>query len=349
MPEKTEAPTPRRRAEARQRGEVARSPEVNNGIGILVGFLVLRATGPTLAGQLAGLMRSWLSHQGKALVQPEFFRAELVKALVPIVLASLPLLAALLASGMLASTAQVGMLFTAQPLKPSFDRINPLAGARRLFSTRGAVSAAKAMLKVGAACLVAYLSLRQEAARLPSLSRVDLGAGVLLLWGACCDAGVRIGLLMLVIAGADYLIQWREHEKNLRMTRQELIEELKRYENPFIRARVRQQQRRMAMQRMMAAVPKADVVITNPTELAVALEYKAASMRAPVVVAKGQRLMAERIRRVASEHGVPIVERPPLARLLYRMVDVGAEIPPELYQAVAEVLAFIYSLKGRRS
>ena len=205
-----------------------------------------------------------------------------------------------------------------------------------------------ATAKVIVIAFVAYSTLHGHGYELLNLSRTDLSAAVATVWGIATDVGVRVGLVMLVIAAGDYVFQKRQLEKTLRMSRQELIEELKRYENPFIRARIRQQQRRIAMRRMMSEVPQADVVITNPTRIAVAIKYEPGSMEAPQVIAKGQRLMAQRIRRLAAENDVPIVERKPLAQALYKMVEVGMEIPAQLYQAVAEVLAFIYGLKGER-
>jgi flagellar biosynthetic protein FlhB len=279
---------------------------------------------------------------------PETFRTFVLSATAPVALSVAPLMAGLMVAGVVASTMQTGLYASGHALKPSLARLNPLAGFQRLFSARGLVDLVKQMAKVGIIGLVCYSMVAPRVGEVVRLSRMDLRQGVAWTWQLTADIGVRVGLVMLILALLDYAYQRRQHQQRLRMTRQELIEEMKQYENPFIRSRIRQQQRRMAAQRMMAAVPKADVVITNPTHLAIALQYDPEKMAAPVVVAKGQRLTAERIRDLARRHGVPVIERKPLAQALYRMVEVGMEVPAELYQAVAEVLAFIYSLKGER-
>jgi flagellar biosynthetic protein FlhB len=348
MAEKTEAPTQRRRREAREKGNVARSPEVNTAIGLLTAFTVLKSVGPGLSERVASVAASLLSGRGMALDTPEALRATMLRLSAPLLLAAAPFVMAVMLAGVAASMGQVGLLFSGESLKPQFNRVNPLSGFKRLFSSKGLEELAKASAKVLIIGWVAYRALVEKLPLLLNLSRMELRAASFAIWSVATGVGSRVGLVMLVIAAADYFFQRRQLENSLRMTKQELIEEMKLYDNPIIRQRIRQQQRRIAMQRMMAAVPKADVVITNPTHIAVAIKYDASTMRAPKLVAKGQELTAKRIREVAEENGVPIVERRPLARALYKMVDIGMEIPVDLYQAVAEVLAFIYSLKGVR-
>ena len=349
MAEKTEAPTPRRRQEARERGEIARSPEVNSAVALIVAFVLLRGAGASMSGELSRVLQSLLELDSQALANPQEVRTLLAGVALQVGMGMAPFVACLLGAGVAASAAQTGFMFAGQPLVPRWNRVSPFTGLKRLFSARGLVELLKASAKMAIVLYVAYSVLRGRVQNLVVLPNADLRSGTYLLWMTATDVGIRVGLVMLVIALADYVYQRRQHEKGLRMTRQELIEEMKRYENPFIRSRIRQQQRQLAMRRMMADVPKADVVITNPTEIAVALRYDRRSMQAPTVVAKGQRLMAERIRSLAEEHGVPIVERKPLARALYAAVEVGAQIPGDLYQAVAEVLAFVYSLRERRA
>jgi len=349
MAEKTEAPTPRRREEARQRGQIARSPEVNAAIGLLLGFTLLRSLGPSVVAQLAEVVESTLGGAATGLDTPEALRTFAIHLGVRIGLALLPLFGSLVLAGVVASVAQVGFYFSGQALVPRWNQVNPLEGLRRLLSLRGLQELAKALAKTALVAVIVYSALQGHINSLVGLARVDLNAGVAAMWSLATGIGLRVGLLMVVLAGGDYIFQRWQLNKSLRMTRQELIEELKRYENPFVRARIRQQQRAMAMQRMMAAVPQADVVITNPTELAVAIKYDASTMPAPQVVAKGRRLIAQRIRELAIANGVPVLERKPVARALFAATEVGMEIPADLYQAVAEVLAFVYSLKeGRR-
>ncbi|NPV06687.1 MAG: flagellar biosynthesis protein FlhB [Anaerolineae bacterium] len=348
MADRTEAPTPRRRQEARERGEIARSQELSSAVGMTAAFTILRSVGPATCGQLSEMAAKLVSGGHAGFESPEGFRALLLSAGAPIALSLAPLMGVLMLSGVLVSVAQTGLYLSGHSLRPNLARLNPLAGMRRIFSSRSLVELAKQLAKIALIGAVCYPMTRSHMPGLVGLARVDLNQALTWVWQLTVDMGVRVGLVMIVLALADYVYERRQHEKRLRMTRQEVIEEMKRYENPFIRARIRQQQRRVAMQRMMASVPKADVVITNPTHLAVALQYDPKRMGAPVVVAKGQRLIAERIRELALRHGVPVVERRPLAQALYGMVEVGMEVPSELYQAVAEVLAFIYSLRGRR-
>jgi flagellar biosynthesis protein FlhB len=348
MSDKTEAPTPRRRREARERGEVARSPEVNNALLLLVAFMLLRSVGPGISTQLVSLCSYLLSHVQRPMASPEALRTAALDVATPVLLAMAPFMLILMFTGMMASAAQVGLMFNLSALAPKFNRINPLSGFKRLFSPRGLVELLKACAKIALIGYVAYSVVRGRIPALTQLSGMDPDESVRLIWMLSTDVGTRVGMVMLIIAMADYIYQRRQHEQSLKMTRQEVIEEMKTYENPLIRQRIRQQQRRMAMRRMMASVPKADVVITNPTHLAVALKYDAQTMRAPQVVAKGQQLTAERIRAIARENGVPIIERKPLARALYKMAEVGMEIPGDLYQAVAEVLAFVFSLRSNK-
>jgi flagellar biosynthetic protein FlhB len=257
-----------------------------------------------------------------------------------------PLVGALMLVGVVANLAQVGFMFSHQALKPDWQRLNPLTGLKRIFSGRGLVELLKSLLKLTIIGVIVYITLRDHYPTLASTSRMSLAAAASSLTQIGLTVGLRVGAAMLVLAVADYFFQRYEFEKSLRMTKQEVIEEAKRQENPQLKARIRSRQRQLAMSRMMAAVPKADVVITNPTHLAVALSYKKGQMRAPQVVAKGERLVAGRIKEIAQAHGVPLVENKPLARALFSSVEIGHEVPLDLYQAVAEVLAFVYRLKN---
>jgi len=205
------------------------------------------------------------------------------------------------------------------------------------------------LLKFTAIGAVAYLTVRDALPKIIGLAQLPIGTALALVGEIMFNLGLRVALLLLMVAAIDYGYERWEYEQNLRMTREELREELRQMEgDPYVKARIRRIQRQLAMQRMMEEVPKADVIITNPVELAVALKYDARTMAAPKVVAKGARLLAERIKKIAQEHGVPIVENKPLARALYRSCQVGQEIPVKLYRAVAEVLAYIWRIKGKR-
>jgi flagellar biosynthetic protein FlhB len=248
--------------------------------------------------------------------------------------------------GVASNLAQVGFLLTLTPLKPDFSRVNPLEGFKRLFSRRSLVELVKSLAKLTIIGFVIYRVLSGRVEMLMALPLIPWPASIFLVMGAVFDAGIWAAAVLLGLALVDYGYQRFAFEQQIRMSREEIKEEFKQTEgNPVIRQRVRQLQRAVAQRRMMQAVPKADVVITNPTHYAVALQYDAKSMRAPRVVAKGQDLIAQQIRRIAQEHDVPLMENKPLAQALYKACEVGAEIPGDLYAAVAELLAFVYRLR----
>jgi flagellar biosynthetic protein FlhB len=246
--------------------------------------------------------------------------------------------------------AQIGFEIHTEPLAPKFSKLNPLAGLKRIFSLRGLVEMLKSLAKIAFIAVIAGSVVSGYLPQFPTLVRGDLGT----IWDFTQTAAFQIMLYvclaMMALAALDYAYQRWQHEQSLKMTKQEIKDERKQSEgDPQIKARIRSLQRQAAYHRMIAEVPLADVVITNPTHLAVALRFDPAEMAAPRVVAKGADHVAQRIRDIAREHGVPLVENPPLAQALHRMADVGDPIPVELYRAVAEVLAYVYRLKGRYS
>jgi len=249
----------------------------------------------------------------------------------------------------LASTvAQVGLLFTVRPITPSLDKLNPINGLKRMFSARSAVQLLMGVAKMLVLSAVAYWTLKGRLARLAGVSLLPHQAVAEVTVDFLLTLGIRLTTCLLVLAIIDWIYQRMQYEKDLRMTKQEVREELKRMDgDPHVKRRRREIQMQLALQRIRSAVPKADVVVTNPTSFAVAIQYDARTMNAPKVTAKGADLLAQRIRELAILHGVPIVERPPLARALYRTVEVGQEIPAQFYRAVAEVLAYVYELAGR--
>jgi len=280
---------------------------------------------------------------------PSNVYSHFLRGLKAIALILVPIVVPILGVGMLANLVQIGFLFTPQPLTPKLDRLNPVTGFKRLFSRRSLVELVKGILKLIIVGYVAYLTIRGEYKDIFPLIDQDIGQIAAFVGGVTFRTGIRTALALLVLALFDYAFQRWEYERELRMTKREVKDELKQAEgDPQVRSRIRSIQLRIARQRMMKAVPEADVVITNPVSLAVALRYSPEAMSAPTVVAKGARLMAEKIREVAERHGVPIVVNPPLAQGLYRSVEVGMEIPYEFYQVVAEILAYVYRLKGKR-
>lgn len=250
--------------------------------------------------------------------------------------------------GILGNYLQFGFLLTGEPLKMKLSKINPLEGAKRIFGLRTLVDFAKSMLKVTIVGAIVYFVLWGEKDKLLGLARVPLESAFTYVCQITLRLGLTIGVVLIVLAIFDFLYQRYEHEKGLRMSKQDIKDEFKKTEgDPLIKGKIKEKQRRVALQRMMQDVPKADVIITNPTHYAVAIQYDGKQMEAPKVVAKGTDYIALRIREIAKEHGVMTMENKPLARALHAQVEIGETIPAELFQAVAEVLAYVYKLKGR--
>lgn len=347
--ERTERATAKRRQEARRRGQVALSREIPSTLllftllGVLVfgGSALLDRSTRLVGGIYARLHTLRIGRLEDASALLSELAGEVLALLAPV---CLPLLVA----GFLGNVFQIGVEFHAEALQPKWSKLNPLAGLKRIFSLRGAFELAKSLIKlalVGSVAAAVVWGMRSE---MPTLVRLDLGS----IRGFAFEGVTLIllfsGIAMTLLAALDTLYQRWQYEENLKMTKQEVKDERRQTEgDPAVKARIRSIQRQVAYRRMMAEVPRADVVVVNPTHLAVALRFDPAVMVAPKVVAKGADHVAERIRRIASEHGVPIVENPPLARSLFRLTDIGDTVPVELYRVVAEVLAYVYRLKGR--
>jgi len=347
--EKTEEATPRRRQEARKKGQVAKSPEVNSAIILLLGFFALKLFFPYMFGEIQDFTRSFLEQVHSV---EEFNVDYLMTLFLTIVIFTgrllLPLLLTVMVSGVVANYLQVGFMFTTEPLIPKLERLNPIEGLKRIFSKRALAELVKSLIKVGAVGYIVYKAINQDFEIFPKMLDMDIQASLVFIGRLVIKIALQVGVLLLVLAVADYAFQRWEFNRSMRMSKQEVKEEFKQTEgNPQIKGKIKEKQRQLALRRMMQEVPKADVVITNPTHYAVALKYDGNSMTAPVVVAKGQDLVAQKIKEKAKEHSVAVVENKPLARALYKACDIGEAIPPDLFQAVAEVLAFVYKLKGR--
>lgn len=349
--ERTERATPRRRQEARKEGRVARSPELTSALAFAAVMVALRVLGPVVWGEWESLIQRDLGDAVLKSWTVENVRSLMLVQVMAAARMLLPVAAVAVVIGLAAALMQVRPLFVPQLLLPDFQRISPATGWRRILSLQGAVETLKSLLKLGAVAGVAYTSLASLAHQMVSLSAVELAAVPAILGRSVFNLAIRVACAMVVIAAVDYAYQRYHFERSLRMSKQDLKDELKETEgNPLVRSAVRRRARQLASKRMMQNVAKADVVITNPTHYAVALQYESETMNAPQVVAKGADFVAQEIRRRAEENQVPLVENPPLAQTLYRTVEIGQEIPPDLYQAVAEVLAYVYRMraKGRR-
>ncbi|MFQ5414070.1 MAG: flagellar biosynthesis protein FlhB [Phycisphaerae bacterium] len=343
--EKTEAATPRRRTEARSRGQVAKSQDLTAAALLLAAFVSLEVFGPRLFRALVGIMRTALAptvgrHEDEII---PFAAAVAIKAFAAVA----PFLLVLVAVVVVVMVMQVGFLLTWQPLIPNLSRLNPLNGIKRLFSLRAIVVAVINMGKLLVVGAVGYWTLSGSAAEM--IHAVALGFPDVLRLGAALSfkLSMRLSVAFLILALADLAYQRFQRERDMRMTKEEVKDELRSMEgDPHTKRRRRQVQLQLAMQRLGRDVPQADVVVTNPTHLAIALRYDVETMPAPKVLAKGADHVALRIRQLALEHGIPIVERRPLVRAMYDAVDVGDFIPERFYQAIAEVLAYVYELSG---
>tara|TARA_Y100001934_G_C12343023_1_gene771233 strand:+ start:361 stop:1440 length:1080 start_codon:yes stop_codon:yes gene_type:complete len=344
--EKTEQATPKRREDARRKGQVARSSELSSIAILATGLLALSGLGPYMLDQLGVFMIDALTNGVKVEINSTNLYLHTGSWVLGYARIIVPIVALLVVAALAVNYAQVGVLFTLQPLTPKAERISPFSGIKRIFSSKGLVELAKSLFKIGAVVYVTYLTISADINNL--VSYMDMGVGQIftLSGDIILTLAFRIILLLLIMAILDYSFQRWDYEKNLRMTRQEVREEVKQQEgDPMVRSRVRNLQREMSQQRMMDDVMTADVVVTNPTHVAVALKYDMENMPAPLVVAKGQRLVAQRIKEVARDAGIPLVENKPLARALFKVVQIGDEIPEDLFKAVAQVLAFVFQLK----
>ncbi|MFQ5489171.1 MAG: flagellar biosynthesis protein FlhB [Phycisphaerae bacterium] len=344
---KTEAPTPRRRSEARSTGQVAKSQELSAAVLLLGGLLALRFLGPGIFARMLSIFRTALAHEG----------ATDSHQLVPLALAAgkeifhmvAPFMGILLVVTLMVLYAQVGLLLTLKPLTPDLKKLNPITGVARMFSPRSLVTLVQNLFKLVLVGGVAYLLIRSIADKIVHSVGLDYLSIAGLAAHLTFQLGVTLAVVLVLLALLDLAYQRYRHEQDLKMTKEEVKDELRSMEgDPVVKRRRRQVQMQLAMQRLQNVVPEADVVVSNPTHYALALKYDSQTMAAPKVVAKGVDQVAIRIRQLAAAAGVPILERPPLARAMHDAVEVGQEVPERFYQAVAEILAYVYELTGRQ-
>lgn len=347
--EKTEPATSKKLKDARKEGKVAKSKELNSAFDLIVLFLCLKVfisyVGENLLGVFSyvyGNMADFTmmneAHMNSRVISSLFF-----PVILQWLLTVLPFFAFGFLVTFLVSLIQVGWTVSTKPMQPKLSKFNPISGFKRIFSKDTLFELVKSILKVGIIIAIAYTSIRKEANSLFILLDLSLNQAVGLVGSLIIDVGFKISVVYLIVGFSDYAYQKWKFKDEMKMTKQEVKDEYKNTEgDPQIKGRQRSKMREVSQRRMMQDVPKADVVITNPTHYAVALKYDAQEKAAPYVVAKGEDYLAQRIKEAARENHIEIVENKPLARMLYSNVDVGAEIPPELYQAVAEILAVIF-------
>lgn len=342
--EKTEPATPRKRRKAREDGQVARSQDLSSAILLLTAVIVLFFYAENVFGQLSDLMALVLGRVDEFRITEVDMVSLGRRGLAIMILMLAPLLAAVVVASLAVNLAQVGLVVTFEPMAFKPNRLDPISGLKRLLSLRSLVRLFASLMKLTVIGLVLYFSIVDEIDKFFLLIDQSVEQLMAFLGASVFRLAIRTAIALLILALLDYAYQKWQHEQDLRMTKQEVKDELKMMEgDPRIRARRRQIAIQLAQQRMMSAIPDADVVVTNPTHLAVALSYER-SMSAPRVVAKGAGRVAERIRDLAALHAVPLVEKKDLAQALFRACEVGQDVPEELWQAVAEVLAFVYQL-----
>lgn len=347
--EKTEEPTEKRRKEAREKGQVAKSRELAS-VAVLGACLIyFYFGGPAMAVKIMEMIKSSLRRSSQLVLTTDSVMSLLLDLALQTVLFLVPFLLVALVAGFVINVLQVGFLLSTEAISPKLSKIDPFKGLKRLLSLRSLVEFVKTILKMVIVGGVAYLTIKSETAMifpLMDLTVSDIFRNIgqvsfKILYTTCW--------VLAVLAILDYAYQKWEHQKSIKMSKQEIKEESRLTEgDPLVKGRIRRIQREIARKRMMAAVPKADVVITNPTHLAVAIRYEAETMNAPLVIAKGADFLAEKIKEIARNSGVPLVENKAVAQVLYKMVAVEQSIPENLYKAIAEILAYVYSLKQKR-
>ncbi len=347
--DKTEAPTPRRRSEAREQGNIARSVDLTAALLMVGSMVLLKNYGLNVMIALRALLEQMLSAQSLANTEPTSALSDFARGIWMAGVSIAPLMIGLVVIAVLSNILQVGFFFNPAKLAPNIAALNPLKGMGKLFGGgKGPMSMVMGILKIVLVAFFAYTAICNRmdmivmALNLEYMQIFGLGAQIIY------DIILRVGIALLVLAIIDYAYQRYRIEQDLKMSKQEIKEEMRRMEgDPHIKQRRRQIAMQIAQKKLQKDVPTADVVVTNPTHFAVALKYDADKMHAPRVVAKGADLMAFRIREIATANGIPILERKPLARALFKMCDVGDEIPEEFYSTVAEILAYVYELTGK--
>jgi flagellar biosynthesis protein FlhB len=346
--EKTEQPTPRRLEDALKRGQIARSPEVQTVFVLLGGLAALSFAGHETWQTLANATVAMLGHLHDTSISSSSLQGYVASGMLLVVKCAGPIVLATAVAGLLAGAIQNRFTTASEAMTPNWDRINPIEGFKRVFSINTLVPTASALLKLAFIILLTYSEVRTILSDPIFTTSVSVGRIAEFLATTWIRIIFRISLVLLVIAAADYGYQWWKTRRELMMSREELREEMKNNEgNQQIKA-ARRRRRAPSKAKMLAEIPKADVVVTNPTHIAIALRYDRKTMRAPKVVAKGIRLNAQLIRELAQKHQVPILENKPLARMLFKHGRVGGEVPAQFYSAVAEVLAWVYRVNRYR-
>lgn len=345
--DKTEEPTSKKRADAKKKGQVGRSTELSTAFVLLIGFFIIKVMWAHIYGSIAAYTTYVFSHLNQPVDTENILRI-FIGIIELLAQTSLPIMIGIMLMGLAINVFQVGVNFNTEAIGFKPDKLNPINGFGRIFSKRSLVELAKSLFKIAIIGYFLYDFLKDHLMAMPQFIYFDLPNSLAQIADIVFSMAFEVIAVIIVLGILDYGYQKWQTTQDLKMTKQEVKDEMKQTEgDPQIKGKIKQKQRQMAMSRMMQEVPKADVIVTNPTHFAVALQYSK-GMVAPLIVAKGQDLVAQRIKDIARDARVPIVENRPLARALYASAEVGDTVPAELYQAVAEVLAYVYRLKNRR-
>jgi flagellar biosynthetic protein FlhB len=346
--EKTEPATPKKRQDARKKGQVAKSNELPGAFILFFAFLSFVMFGGFLKKHFFNIFNVTFNDYLLSEITVTNVTALFGNLLIEGMILLSPIFFVTMLVAVLGTFLQIGILFTGDPLLMKFNKLNPLEGAKKIFGLRSLVEFLKSMLKVSIVGIIVYITLMGQIEEIMKLSHYSLENTLSFVASITIRLGITIGLILVVLSIFDYIYQRYEHEKSLKMSKQDIKDEYKKSEgDPLIKGKIKERQRKLAMQRMMQEIPNADVIITNPTHFAIALKYNASAMEAPKVIAKGKDYVALKIKEIAKSNGIVMMENKPLARALYNQVELGDSIPADLFQAVAEVLAYVYKIKGR--
>ena len=345
--EKSEQATPKKQQDARKKGQVAKSKDINSAVILIISFFTLKVFASYILVNLKSLFETLYSNYlNFEDITPSVLASLFEETSTVFFMSFIPIAGAALIAGVAISAAQVGFIITTEQINFKIERINPIEGFKRIFSKRSLVELLKSLFKIFVITLIVTLTLRKHLIGMPGLYDLEINQGVSYIGSLIMEIVYKTGMALIILSILDYIYQKWEFSQSLKMSKHEVKQEYKQTEgDPLIKGKIKEKQRAMAAQRMMQEIPKADVIITNPTHYAIAIKYDENKQSAPIVVAKGKGYVALQIKDLAKDHKVYTFESPPLARGLYESTEIGQEIPEKYYQAVAEILAFVYNLE----
>jgi flagellar biosynthetic protein FlhB len=348
--ERTEKATPKKREDAKKEGNIARSQEIPTSIILICCLGVFYFGGSYMFRRLPSIMSSWLQNMSNIQLNPVSIKYIIHDVVIQMGVILFPLMITVIFAAVLSNVIQVGFNINGKILTPKFTKLNPLKGVKRIFSIKSLAELIKSIIKISVIGGVGFLVIKSELGILPSIMQMSVSSQFAIITNASFKIAFYSCLVFILLAILDYGFQRWQFEKKIRMTKQEVKDEYKQREgDPLVKARIKNIQKELSKKRMMESIPQADVIITNPTELAIAIKYDSEKMSAPKVIAKGAGYIAKRIREIAEKNKIPIIENKPLAQILYKKIDIGSAIPIELYHAVAEILAYVYGIGKMKS